>query len=142
MMTKTESRQPTRMQVAIVAEAIAGLLLGAMMAIIFGIACALVLNWTGLDNQLGMGSLGVTLYAGLFGFAFGAAVGVAFAGRWLHQSGSFWLALTGAMLGLILITVITRRGLLSSSEMQLAVPVITSLALAVLGYNLQRHSLG
>jgi hypothetical protein len=142
MITKTESNQPTRLPVALVAESIAGLVLGALTAVLVGIACVLVLHWTGLDNQLGMGSLGVTLYAGLLGFAIGAAVGVALVGRWLHQGGSFWLALTGAMLALILITVLVRRGLFSYSEMQLAIPAIISLALAVLGYNLQRRSPG
>jgi hypothetical protein len=82
----------------------------------------------------------VTLYAGLLGFALGAAIGVTFAGRWLQQGGSFWLALTGALLALILITVLAQRGLLSISEVQIAVPVITSLVFAVLGYNLQQHS--
>jgi len=71
MTTETESSQPATLPVALVVEAIAGLALGAVMAIIAGIACALLLHWTGLDNQLGMGSLGVTLYAGLLGFAVG-----------------------------------------------------------------------
>ena len=135
---ETESPQPTTLPTALLVEAIAGLVLGAMMAVLAGIACALMLHWTGLDNQLGMGSLGVTLYACLFGFAFGAAAGVAVSGRWLRQGGSFSLALAGAMLGIILITVLVRLGLLSYSGIQLAVPVITSLALAVLGYNLHR----
>ena len=140
MTIKTESFQPAGLPVAILAEAIAGLVLGAVMAVLISIACALVLHWTGLDNQLGMGSLGVSLYAGLFGFALGAAVGVAFAGRLLRQGGSFWLALAGAVLAIILITVLVRRELLSYSDVQIAITVITSLALAVLGYNLQRHS--
>ena len=137
MTTETETPQPATLPTALVAEAIAGLALGALMAGIAGIACALVLHWTGLDNQLGMGSLGVTLYAGLLGFAVGAAAGVAFAGRWLRQGGSFWLALAGAVVGILLVIVLAQFGLFS--PLQPAVPVITSLALAVFGYNRYRR---
>ncbi len=138
----SDSHPPTRLPVAIAAEALAGLLSGAVMAVLFAIACALVLHWTGLDNQLGMGSLGVTLLAGLLGFAFGAAIGVAFAGRRLHQQGSFWLALTGVLIAFVLVIVLSRRDLLGFSEAQLPLPLILSLALAVLGYNLRRQSPG
>jgi len=46
----------------------------------------------------------------------------------------------GALLGIVLITVLARRGLFNDSQLQLAVPAIASLALALLGYNLHRHS--
>ena len=140
MSTETETPQPATLPTALVAEAIAGLALGAVMAVIAGIACARVLHWTGLDNQLGMGSLGVTLYAGLLGFGIGAAAGVAVAGRWLRQGGSFWLALAGALLGIILITLLALLELLSGFDVQLVITVIASLTLAVFGYNLHRRS--
>ncbi len=138
MTTETDSPQPAALAAALVAEAIAGLAFGAVLAAIAGIICALALNWTGLDNQLEMGSLGVTLYAGLLGFALGAAAGVALAGRWLGQGGSFWLALAGGVLGIILMTVLARLGLLGDDRQQLVALAIASLVLAVLGYNLRR----
>jgi hypothetical protein len=138
MTTETDSLQPAALPAALVVEALVGLVFGFVMAVIAGTICALALNWTGLDNQLGMGSLGVTLYAGLLGFAFGAAAGVALAGRWLRQGGSFWLALAGGVLGIILMTVLVRLGLLSDNRLQLVALTITSLGLAVLGYNLRR----
>ena len=140
MTTETDSPQPAALPAALVVEAIAGLAFGAVMAVIAGIVCALVLNWTGLDNQLGMGSLGVTLYAGLLGFAVGAAAGVALAGRWLRQGGSFWLALAGGVLGIILMTILARLGLPGDNRQQLVALAITSLTLAMLGYNLRRSS--
>jgi hypothetical protein len=87
-----------------------------------------------------MGSLGITLYAGLLGFALGAPVGVAFVGRWLLQGGSFGLALIGAVLALVLITVLVQNGLFSFSEVLFTIAVVISLVFAVLGYNLHRHS--
>lgn len=80
----------------------------------------------------------MTLYAGLLGFAVGAAAGVALAGRWLRQGGSYWLALAGGVLGILLMTMLARLGLLGDSRSQLVALAITSLALAVLGYNLRR----
>ena len=139
MTTESDSLQPAPLPAALVVEALAGLAFGAVMAVIAAIVCALVLHWTGLDNQLEMASLGVTLYAGLLGFVVGAAAGVALAGRWLRQGGSFWLALAGGVLGIILMTALAQIGLFSDSRRQLVALAITSLALAMLGYNLRRR---
>lgn len=56
MTTESDLLQPTPLPAALVVEAIAGLAFGAVMAVIAAIVCALALNWTGLDNQLEMGS--------------------------------------------------------------------------------------
>ncbi|HEX9370273.1 MAG TPA: hypothetical protein VF897_04680 [Roseiflexaceae bacterium] len=133
--------QPAALPLALAAETIAGLVLGAVFAPLFGLGSGLLLPALGIGKDLGMGMLVVMVYTGLLGFALGASAGIALVGSWLRQGGSMWLALLGGVIGGVLATILARVGAFGSGDrFQIVLVVLIGLALALLGYNLRRRA--
>ncbi len=132
--------QPAALPLALAAETIAGLVLGAVFAPLFGLGSGL-LPALGIGKDLGMGMLVVMVYTGLLGFALGASAGIALVGSWLRQGGSMWLVLLGGVIGGVLATILARVGAFGSGDrFQIVLVVLIGLALALLGYNLRRRA--
>lgn len=120
--------------VAILAEVGGAIVVGLLMAVAFGLLTAVLFQGAGL----GMGLLVVQLWGAMVGFGVGAGVGAAAAGRFLGQSGSWWMgSLAGAATGFLTILLMRLLNIGGLGGL-IVVGVALTLLAAVAGYNLRR----
>lgn len=139
-METSASARPAPLGLAIVAEIAGGIVVGAVLAVVLGFGIALILSWTPIAEQLGMGLLLVQLYSAVLGFGIGSALGIWLVGRYLRQGGNLWLALLGAIIGTMLdIVIVLSAGFGRNQAFVVTLLVLIPFVLTLLGYNLRRR---
>ncbi len=125
--------------IALLTQAVAGLIVGAALAALLGVGSFYVLRGWASQANIELGLVAIQVYLALLGFAIGAALGVSFVGRRLGYGGSVALALLAGVVGIILAALAIRFGGRGSAiPVQVGLGVLAALALTLLGYHIRR----